>query len=303
MAKSKTLRAIDTPDPWILPSPSIGLNRALNGGYYSGRIHTLYGPTASGKSTHVYHCIAEAQRMGKKCWYNDAEQTFLKSRAAACGVDLAELEICYEQKAEEILGEIIPKLRKKEVDVVVIDSLNSIFFEAYFDNSDYKGIGTGARSHNFVVGKILEAMDPFDHMIFLITHVTMAQSGQTMTQQAKLSKSVEHWTATLIKLRKDMSKQELNDETAKIYWRVDKSKTSSYPKEGDYVLSSGQDVSLDHYLELANIAVELGVVGQNGPSWLVLNDRKWQGVAKFAAAMEEDQELYEMILEAVTNGV
>ena len=53
---------------------SLALDLALGiGGLPRGRIVEIFGPESSGKTTLVYHVIAEAQRLGGVCAFIDAE--------------------------------------------------------------------------------------------------------------------------------------------------------------------------------------------------------------------------------------
>ena len=53
---------------------SLSLDLALGiGGLPRGRIVEIFGPESSGKTTLVYHAIAEAQRRGGICAFIDAE--------------------------------------------------------------------------------------------------------------------------------------------------------------------------------------------------------------------------------------
>ncbi len=57
-----------------IPSGALSLDLALGiGGVPRGRIVEVYGPESSGKTTLTYHVIAEAQRLGGRCVFIDAE--------------------------------------------------------------------------------------------------------------------------------------------------------------------------------------------------------------------------------------
>ena len=63
----------------VIPSGSFGLDIALGvGGYPRGRIVEIYGPESSGKTTLAIHAVAEAQKMGLRALYVDAENAFDK---------------------------------------------------------------------------------------------------------------------------------------------------------------------------------------------------------------------------------
>ena len=57
-----------------IPTGALSLDLALGiGGMPRGRIVEVYGPESSGKTTLIYHVIAEAQKLGGVCAFIDAE--------------------------------------------------------------------------------------------------------------------------------------------------------------------------------------------------------------------------------------
>ena len=57
-----------------IPTGALSLDLALGiGGMPRGRIVEVFGPESSGKTTLVYHVIAEAQKLGGVCAFIDAE--------------------------------------------------------------------------------------------------------------------------------------------------------------------------------------------------------------------------------------
>src|SRR5947208_15919826 len=68
--KGSVMRMSDRPQVAIgaVSTGSLALDVALGiGGLPRGRIVEIYGPEASGKTTLVYHVMAEAQRRGGTC--------------------------------------------------------------------------------------------------------------------------------------------------------------------------------------------------------------------------------------------
>ena len=58
----------------VIPTGSLALDVALGvGGLPKGRIIEIYGPESSGKTTISLSCIAQAQKMGEKVLFVDAE--------------------------------------------------------------------------------------------------------------------------------------------------------------------------------------------------------------------------------------
>ena len=61
------------------------------GGVPRGRIVEIFGPESSGKTTLIYHIIAEAQKLGGVCAFIDAEHAMDPLYAREIGVDIDEL--------------------------------------------------------------------------------------------------------------------------------------------------------------------------------------------------------------------
>src|SRR5438094_7207189 len=73
-----------------IPTGALSLDLALGiGGMPRGRIVELFGPESSGKTTLVYHVIAETQRLGGVCAFIDAEQAMdpLYDKVVGVGID------------------------------------------------------------------------------------------------------------------------------------------------------------------------------------------------------------------------
>lgn len=76
------------PDVDIIPSTSLGINILTGvGGIPRGRICEFYGPEAGGKTTIALSSIAEANRLGKRCFFADIEAALDKTWASQLGVN------------------------------------------------------------------------------------------------------------------------------------------------------------------------------------------------------------------------
>src|SRR5216684_3063806 len=91
---------------------SLALDLALGiGGLPRGRIVEIFGPESSGKTTLVYHVIAEAQRRGGICAFIDAEHAIDPQYARRIGVNIDELLVSQPDTGEQGLevAELVPK--------------------------------------------------------------------------------------------------------------------------------------------------------------------------------------------------
>src|ERR687888_12682 len=83
---------------------SLALDLALGiGGLPRGRIVEIFGPESSGKTTLVYHVIAEAQRRGGICAFIDAEHAMDPTYAKRIGVNIDDLLVSQPDTGEQAL--------------------------------------------------------------------------------------------------------------------------------------------------------------------------------------------------------
>ena len=91
-----------------------------------GRIVEVFGPESSGKTTLIYHVLAEAQKRGGVCAFIDAEHAMDPIYAKAIGVDIDELLVSQPDYGEQALEIADMLVRSGGVDVVAIDSVAAL---------------------------------------------------------------------------------------------------------------------------------------------------------------------------------
>src|SRR5256714_12379853 len=102
---------------------SLSLDIALGvGGLPRGRVCEVYGPESSGKTTLVYHVIAEAQRRGGICAFIDAEHAMDPTYAKRIGVNIDDLLVSQPDTGEQALEIAELLIRSGALDVVAGDS-------------------------------------------------------------------------------------------------------------------------------------------------------------------------------------
>ena len=91
-----------------------------------GRIVEVFGPESSGKTTLIYHVLAEAQKLGGVCAFIDAEHAMDPLYAKEIGVDIDELLVSQPDYGEQALEIADMLVRSGAVDVVAIDSVAAL---------------------------------------------------------------------------------------------------------------------------------------------------------------------------------
>ena len=115
----------------VIPTGSLSLDLVLGvGGIPRGRITEIFGAEASGKTTLALNIIAQAQKLGGKVLYVDAENSIDAKWAAVCGVDVYSMLKTREGTGEELLEITEKMMRSHSLDLVVIDSVPALLPQA-----------------------------------------------------------------------------------------------------------------------------------------------------------------------------
>jgi len=110
-----------------IPTGALSLDLALGvGGLPRGRVVEIFGPEASGKTTLIYHVLAEAQKKGGICAFIDAEHAMDPEYAKRIGVDVDELLVSQPDHGEQALEIADLLIRSGTIDVVAIDSVAAL---------------------------------------------------------------------------------------------------------------------------------------------------------------------------------
>jgi len=110
-----------------IPTGSLALDLALGiGGVPRGRMVEIFGPESSGKTTLVYHVIAEAQAKGGVCVFIDTEHAMDPVYAKAIGVDTDELLVSQPDYGEQALQIADRLIASTAIDVIAIDSVAAL---------------------------------------------------------------------------------------------------------------------------------------------------------------------------------
>ena len=110
-----------------IPTGALSLDLALGvGGVPRGRIVEIFGPESSGKTTLVYHIIAEAQARGGICAFVDTEHAIDPIYARRIGVDVDELLVSQPDYGEQALEIVDVLVRSGAVDLVAVDSVAAL---------------------------------------------------------------------------------------------------------------------------------------------------------------------------------
>jgi len=283
-----------------VPTGAATLDKILGiGGLPRGRIVEIYGPESSGKSTIALTVITEAQKMGLKCAYIDAEHALDPIYMTALGVDLDELIFSQPDYGEQAL-EIVDRLvRSGEVGVVVIDSVASLIPKAELEGEmESAQMGLQARLMAKAMRKLVSAASETKTLLLFINQLRNkigVMFGNPETTPGGMA--LKYAASVRIDLRK---KEDLKDKSGdaigiKVKAKIIKNKMAPPLKITEFDILYGKGV--DQFGCLFDLALGQGIFTQKG-AWVYLDGENFaQGRDNAVEKLKLDDKLIALIKE------
>lgn len=292
------------PEHQIIPTPSLGLNKALGGGLHTGATHLFWGTPSVGKTTMCFRIIANAQKMGYRPIIIDSEYSYSDTYAKKCGINIDDVVIIQSTVVEDILKNLVGYLNHPdEKHIFLFDSLSNIIKEEFYDKPDGgKAMGLQARSQGYFLQKLVNHLHKEKNIMLFIAHQTVDLSGMFAVTKAKMGNTVHHNMHNIIKLFLSMSQKEMErDETSKILsqratWTIEKTKQLPTIGTSGYYYVRPQDGNIDMARELIDIAVELNIINRRG-AWYSYEESKWNGLGAIELTDDQISAISKQILE------
>jgi DNA repair protein RadA/Sms len=120
---------VQTPTPPRIVTGVAEFDRVCGGGVVPGSALLLAGDPGVGKSTLLLQVCAQAARGGARCAYISGEEATNQIRARAHRLGLADASV--QLAAETALREIVEALKREPFDLVVVDSVQTLWSDAH----------------------------------------------------------------------------------------------------------------------------------------------------------------------------
>lgn len=289
-----------------VPTGALSLDMILGiGGLPLGRVVEIYGPESSGKSTISLSVVAEAQKMGLKCAYIDAEHALDPTYMSALGVNLDDLLLAQPDYGEQAL-EIADKLiRTGEIGVIVIDSVAALVPKAELEGDmEANQMGLQARMMAKGLRKIVGLANEHKTLVIFINQLRMKigiMFGNPETTPG--GRALPYASSVRIDIRK---KEDLKDKSGesigiKVKAKVIKNKMAPPLKVTEFDIYYGKGV--DNFGCLLDVAMSKGFFTQRG-AWVYYEGESFsQGRDNAIDKLKHDEELVAKIQEQIKNGV
>src|SRR5919109_904172 len=276
-----------------IPTGALSLDLALGvGGVPRGRIVEVFGPESSGKTTLLYHILANAQKMGGICAFIDAEHAMDPAYAKRIGVDIDELLVSQPDHGEQALEIADLLIRSGAVDVVAIDSVAALTPKAELEGAmGDQTVGVQARMMSQAMRKLAGNLNRSGTLCIFTNQIREkvgVMFGSPETQPG--GRALKFYASQRLDIRRI---ETLKDGTEAIGNRVKvkvvKNKVAAPFRVAEFDIEFGKGISSAGCV--LDLALEHGVVSKSGSFFSYGDERIGQGRNNAKAYLEENPEV------------
>ena len=280
---------------------SLSLDVALGvGGLPRGRIAEVFGPESSGKTTLVYHVIAEAQRRGGICAFIDAEHAMDPAYAKRIGVNIDELLVSQPDTGEQALEICELLVRSGALDVVAIDSVAALTPKAEIEGEmGDSHVGLQARLMSQALRKLAGTLNRTD-TICLFTNQLREKIGVMFGSPETTSggRALRFYASVRLDIRRiETLKEGVEAIGNRVRVKVVKNKVAPPFKQAEFDIIYGDGISWEG--TVLETGLDRKVVQKSGSYFSFADERLGQGRQNATAFLKEHPDVVQAILQAI----
>ncbi len=301
--KGSVMRMSDRPQVAIgaVSTGSLSLDVALGiGGLPRGRIVEIYGPESSGKTTLVYHAMAEAQRRGGICAFIDAEHAMDPQYARRIGVDIDQLLVSQPDTGEQALEITELLIRSGALDIVAIDSVAALVPKAEIEGEmGDSHVGLQARLMSQALRKLAGTLNRTD-TICIFTNQLREKIGVMFgnPETTPGGRALKFYASVRLDIRRiETLKDGAEAFGNRVRVKVAKNKVAPPFKQAEFDIVYGQGIPWEG--TVLDVALEKKIVQKAGSYFSFGDERLGQGRQNATAFLSENPDLVQQILARV----
>ncbi len=288
-----------------IPTGAVSLDLATGiGGIPRGRIIEIFGPESSGKTTLTLHIIAEAQKMGGKAAFIDAEHALDPEYAKNLGVDVNELLVSQPDTGEQALEICEMLVRSAAIDVVVVDSVAALVPKAEIQGEmGDSHVGLQARLMSQALRKLAGAISKSKTSAIFINQlrekVGVMFGSPEVTTGGRALKFYASMRLDVRKIESIKSGDSILGNRTRV--KVVKNKVAPPFKLAEFDIMYGKGISREG--DVLDCAVEAKIVEKAGSWYSFSGNRIGQGRENVKSFLSENRDILAQIEERLTDSI
>ncbi|MCC6830759.1 MAG: recombinase RecA [Thermoleophilia bacterium] len=280
-------------DTSVVPTGALALDLALGvGGIPRGRIVEVYGPESSGKTTLLYHLIAQAQKRGGMAAFIDAEHAMDPAYARRIGVNVDELLVSQPDHGEQALEIADLLVRSGALDIVAIDSVAALVPKAEIEGEmgDHQ-VGAQARLMSQALRKLAGTLNRAG-TICIFTNQLREKIGVMFgsPETTPGGRALKFYASVRLDIRRIETLKEGTDSIGnRVRVKVVKNKVAPPFRQAEFDIIYGEGISYEG--NLLDLGVEKGIVTKSGAYFSFGDERLGQGRNAARAFLKEHPDI------------
>ncbi len=276
-----------------IPTGALALDIALGiGGVPKGRIVEVFGPESSGKTTLIYHVLAEAQRLGGVCAFIDAEHAMDPLYAKTIGVDIDELLVSQPDYGEQALEIADMLVRSGAVDVVAIDSVAALTPKVELEGQmGDQTVGSQARMMSQAMRKLAGNLNRSGTLCILTNQIREkvgVMFGSPETQPG--GRALKFYASQRLDIRRIETLKDGTEAVGnRVRVKVVKNKLAAPFRQAEFDIEFGRGISTSGCL--VDLGIEHNIISKSGSFFAYGEERLGQGRNNAKAFLDENQEI------------
>ena len=276
-----------------VPTGALSLDLALGvGGLPRGRIIEIFGPESSGKTTLVYHVIAEAQARGGICAFIDAEHAMDPAYAKRIGVDVDELLVSQPDHGEQALEIADLLIRSGAIDLVAIDSVAALTPRAELEGQmGDQSVGLQARMMSQAMRKLAGNLNRANTLCVFTNQIREkvgVMFGSPETQPG--GRALKFYASQRLDIRRIETLKEGTEAIGnRVRVKVVKNKVAAPFRQAEFDIEYGQGISSEGCI--LDLALEHNLISKSGSFFAYGDTRLGQGRNNAKGFLRENPEI------------
>jgi recombination protein RecA len=280
-----------------IPTGALSLDLALGvGGFPRGRIVEIFGPESSGKTTLLYHLLAEAQKVGGICAFIDAEHAMDPAYAKRIGLDVDELLVSQPDHGEQALEIADLLIRSGAIDVVAIDSVAALTPKAELEGAmGDQTVGLQARMMSQAMRKLAGNLNRTDTLCVFTNQIREkvgVMFGSPETQPG--GRALKFYASQRLDIRRiETLKEGVEAVGNRVRVKVVKNKVAAPFRQAEFDIEYGQGISSEGCV--LDLALEHNLITKSGSFFSYGEERIGQGRNNVKAYLRDNPAMFKEI--------